>query len=332
MPEIRQNFASGEWVVVAPERAMRPGDFARPERRTVTSRPEYVATCAFCPGNESQTPPQVLQLPRHGPWQVRVVPNKYPALHNNSPRQVNSDDVNLSLAGVGYHEVVVESRQHNLSPALQTAEQVTRTLTALQMRGRTMAQDRRIRQVVYVKNHGPAAGTSREHPHAQIIALPLLPPRTQAHNETAQRYFEEKGACPFCAMWQAELTAGERLVAESAHLVAFVPYAAPAAYHTWIVPKRHVASFCDALPAEVDDLGELLRDLLRRLYVGLDNPDFNYVIQSAPVDGSHSPFLHWYLAITPRLVPWGGFELGTGMFINTALPEENARFLREVVI
>jgi UDPglucose--hexose-1-phosphate uridylyltransferase len=329
MPEIRQNIVTGEWVIIAPERAGRPGDFAAPRRTPPESRPPYLATCPFCPGNEDQTPPEVLRLPRHGPWQVRVVPNKYAALEKQSRRELYSTGVYRTLSGAGWHEVVIESRQHNVSPAIQSDEEVARTLTALQMRGAEMAQDPRVEQIMYFKNHGPGAGTSREHPHVQIIGLPLVPPRIQTRIEAARRYFDETSACAVCSLWQAEASDGERVVAESECFVALVPYAAFAPFHTWIVPKQHRASFRHASARELADLGALLRSVLLRIYTGLDNPDYNYVIQSAPVGLHRCETLHWYVAITPRLIPWGGFELESGMFINTALPEENARFLRE---
>lgn len=330
MPEIRRNIATGEWVVIAPERAGRPGDFVAPRRPLTEMRSEHVATCPFCPGNEAQTPPEVLRLPQDGPWQVRVVPNKFAALQRQSPCEFHSDGLYPTLTGVGWHEVVIESRRHNAAPALQTGEQVTRTLTAFQMRGLEIAQDPCVEQIVYLKNHGPGAGTSREHPHSQIIALPVVPPRVQMRVDAARRYFDEAGECVLCKMWRAETALGERLIAESDHFIAFVPYAAFASFHTWIVPKRHRASFREATAGELAELGALLRLALRKIYVGLGNPDYNYVIQSSPLVASQSRYLHWYVTITPRLIPWGGFEIGSGMFINTALPEEDARFLRAV--
>ncbi len=332
MPEIRHNIVTGEWIIIAANRAQRPGSSFSPGRPLTETRPAHVATCPFCPGNEAQTPPEVLRFPRHGPWRVRVVPNRFPALEKEGPRRVRSEGVYRALSGVGWHEVVIESHRHNAAPALQTGEEVARILTFFQMRGHKIAQDSRIEQVMYVKNHGPSAGTSQEHPHAQIIGLPMVPRRVQGRIEASRRYFEETGECAVCDMWRAELVAGERVVAKSAHFLAFVPYAASASFHTWIVPKQHQASFCQAEADELADLGELLRLVLRKIYVGLADPDYNYVIHSAPVGAHDSHDVHWYVAVTPRLIPWGGFEMESGTFINTTLPKESARFLREVAV
>lgn len=328
MPQIRQNVATGEWVIIAPQRARRPGDFAAKKRASKKALPEHVANCPFCPGNESQTPPQVLQLPSSGPWQVRVVPNKFAAFQKKDPYERHFDGVYRALAGVGWHEVVIESRRHNAAPAFQTSQEIARILTAFQLRGIEMAQDPRVEQIVYLKNHGRGAGTSREHPHSQIIALPVVPPHDQRRVEAARRYFDETGECVFCQMWRAEGAGGERVVVENEHFVVFVPYAAFASFHTWIVPRRHRASFCGVEADELAALATLLRLVLRKIYVGLGDPAYNYLIHSAPLAASRSDYVHWYVAITPRPVPWGGFEMGSGMFVNATWPEEDARLLR----
>jgi UDPglucose--hexose-1-phosphate uridylyltransferase len=329
MSEIRQNVVTGEWVVVAPERAGRPADHAAkdPARKPV---PEYVPECPFCPGNEDQTPPQVLCLPSDGPWRVRVVPNKYPALTRRHRIAKGGDGTHPALDGVGWHEVVVMSRRHSADPASLSDEAMARTLIAFKMRGLEMARDPLVEQIVYLINHGPGAGTSRTHPHGQIVALPLVPARAQARIEAARRFFDASGACATCQTWRAEWEGGGRAVSQSPRFVAFVPYAASSPYETWIVPKRHGAGFRYAGADELADLGGLLRIVLRKIRRGLNDPDLNVVIQSAPVGWGGSAFLHWRVVVTPRLVPWGGFELGTGMCINPALPEENARLLRSV--
>ncbi len=331
MPQIRHNIATGEWVIVAPERAGRPKDFTAAKRTLQKASPAYLAACPFCPGNEHQTPPEVLCLPHDdGPWQARVVPNKFAALQRKDSQEQCSEGVYRALAGVGWHEVVIETPCHNAPPALQSDEEVARTLTAFQMRGLEMAQDPHVAHVLYVKNHGPDAGTSREHPHAQIMALPLVPPRTQARWEAARHYLDEHGACPLCALWQSEVASGERIVAASERFVAFVPYAAMSPYYIWIVPQEHRADFCQARPDELADLGALLRRVLHKIHLGLGDPSYNYVIQSASGEQLEGDHLHWYVEIIPRLVTWGGFELGSGAFINPALPEDDARFLRQV--
>jgi UDPglucose--hexose-1-phosphate uridylyltransferase len=129
---------------------------------------------------------------------------------------------------------------------------------------------------------------------------------------------------------EMERKEGNRLVIETDHFITFVPYAAITPFHTWVVPKRHTACFGDIREEEIKDLALNLRDTLARLYYGLGDPDHNYSIRSNRPNDKDLEYSHWYLTIIPRLSKAAGFELGSGMFINPSLPEDNAGFLREV--
>ena len=327
MPELRQNVATKEWVIIATERARRPEEFIQPDKERIEDRPDHAAACPFCPGNE-ELDLERLRIPAEGDWIVRVVGNRYPALRAEGERSRRFEGLNPSIAGVGYHEVVVESRRHNTSPATEQPEEIERTLHAFQARGRAFRDDARIEQIVYFKNHGVTAGASLVHPHAQMLGLPVVPYSIRARMEEARRYFDDRGECVICRLRQDEEQEGARVVLVSEHFDAFVPFAALSPFHLWIVPRSHRASFLDASPEELRDLALVLRDVLRRIFVGLNDPDYNYVIRSAPDREADSKYLHWYVAIVPRVTRSAGFEMGTGMFINTALPEESASFLR----
>lgn len=330
MPELRQNMATKEWVIIATDRAQRPHTFVQPDRGQGLV-PAYDADCPFCPGQE-ELELELLRMPMdlQQPWDLRVVQNKFPALSPTEERTRVFDGVRRSMTGVGHHEVVVETRHHNRGPALQSPSEVRRTLSALQIRGRTLAEDRRVEHVIYFKNHGPRAGSSLIHPHCQIIGLPVVPQQLRVRGEEARRYFDDTGDCVFCRMWQDEAAAEDRVVAESPEFLAFVPYAAYSPFHVWIVPKTHGADFLETPRSKLDELGGILHEVLRRLHIGLNDPDYNYVVRSAPVRVLRAEYLHWYVSVVPRVTRAAGFELGSGMFINTALPEHSAKFLREV--
>ena len=329
MPELRQNIATKEWVIIATERAKRPEEFVQPSRPLSEDRPEWEEDCPFCPGNE-ELDLEVMRIPARGPWQLRVVSNKYPALQLEGERMRTFDGVHRQITGVGYHEVLIESPQHNTCPALESAVEVSLMLEAFKMRGREIAQDSRIEQIIYFKNHGDRAGTSLVHPHTQLIGLPIVPYHIRARAEEARRYFDDTGRCVLCHMLSDELKDDHRLVAKSKHFVSFIPYAALSPFHIWILPRRHESNFLNATADELADLGDLLRRVLRKLYVGLRDPDHNYVIRSAPIHDLGTEYLHWYVTVVPRVTRSAGFELGSGMFINVALPESSAAFLRAV--
>jgi len=186
-----------------------------------------------------------------------------------------------------------------------------------------------IQSIIIFKNHGPSAGTSLEHPHSQLIATPIVPPQSRARIEQAVNFFDLTGQCLFCRTMKDELSARERIIAETENFVSFVPYAALSPFHIWIFPKRHSPSFADINDKEIVDFAKILKETIGRLYHGLDNPDYNYTIRSMPVGENGTEYCHWYLSVIPRVSQPAGFELGSGMFINSALPEESAKFLRE---
>lgn len=331
MPELRQNIATREWVIIASERAKRPEEFVQPAKERVEDRPAWAERCPFCPGNE-ELDLERLRLPASGDWNVRVVRNRYPALNEEGQRQRHFDGINYKIAGVGHHEVIVEARLHNTCPALETLQEVEQTLQALQLRGLALREDRRIEHLVYFKNHGASAGASLLHPHTQLLALPVVPSPIRSRLEEAQRYFDDQGICVYCRMREDEQRQQVRMVVESEWFSAFVPYAAFSPFHMWIIPHRHAASFLATTPEELRDLAQVLREVLRKIYFGLNDPDYNYTIRSAPEHEMSTDSMHWYLAIVPRVTRVAGFEMGSGMFINTALPEESAAFLRSVEV
>jgi UDPglucose--hexose-1-phosphate uridylyltransferase len=324
--ELRQNIATKEWVIIATERAKRPEGLVQPLSE---DRPTWEADCPFCPGNE-ELDLEVLRIPEHGPWQLRVVQNKYPALQLEGERTRRFEDVHRQVSGVGYHEVLVESPLHNTCPALESAEEVSLMLEAFKFRGKEIAQDLRIEQIIYFKNHGERAGTSLDHPHTQLVGLPIVPYHIRARSEEARRYFDDTGRCVFCHMLFHELQDGQRLIAETEHFIAFVLYAALSPFHMWILPRRHESSFLNTTTHELADLGQLLHLVLRKLYIGLRDPHYNYIIRSAPLHDFGPEYLHWYIAIVPRVTLRAGFELGSGIFINVTLPEADAHFLRSI--
>lgn len=330
MSELRQNLATKEWVIIATERAKRPDQFK--SKKAKKSLPEYDPSCPFCPGNEINTPGETCRISDEKGWIVRSYPNKFPALMEKGERKRRIKGVERWLNGVGMHEVIAESRLHNLTTALLPQDNIKLILQVYRKRYQDLCGDNRFEMIIIFKNHGKGAGTSIEHPHSQLIATPLVPTQVRHRLEEAMRYFDDTGECAYCKILREELGHKTRIVFESKHFVSFVLYAALSPFHNWIIPKRHMPSFGEISDEEIEDLAFALKNVLARYYYGLDDPDFNYVIRSAPVGGGANEYYHWYLSIVPRLTKTAGFELGSGMFINVSVPEEDAKFLRNVKI
>jgi UDPglucose--hexose-1-phosphate uridylyltransferase len=329
MPELRQNLATREWVIIAGDRARRPNIYVETADRILTAdRPCYDPQCPFCPANEEHEL-EICRMPTEGAWQTRVVRNKYPALAVDAPLTRSFDGVMRSMAGVGYHEVLVEHRLHNRTLALMEPAEVKLALETFLQRGRIIAADPRIEQIVYFRNHGERAGASLQHPHSQIIGMPIVSGDIRHRIEEARRFFDDTGQCVFCTMLDDELQRGERIVASNEHFAAFVLYAASSPFHMWIMPRTHRASFLHVADEQLAALAAIVIEVLRKLYVRLNDPDYNLIIRSTPVKEPENAYFHWYIAIVPRLSRTAGFELGSGVWINPTIPEDCAAFLRE---
>jgi UDPglucose--hexose-1-phosphate uridylyltransferase len=330
MPELRQNFATKEWVVIATERARRPEQMA--QHRQHKELAAFVATCPFCPGNESLTPPEILRVPAAAanPWHVRVVANKFAALDRSTNPVRTVHRSRHAVNGFGVHDVIVETPDHSQVLALMPDSYVAEILRVYKTRYDELSLDPRIAHITIFKNHGVDAGTSLEHPHSQLVATPVISHQVRERFQHAMRHYDDYGECMFCQMLAEELEEGHRIVMVSEHFVALELYASPVPFCTHIYPRRHTASYGDVSTAEINELARVLRTTLAKLYHGLGNPDFNFSIRSAPAESVGVKYFHWYVSVIPRLTRVAGFELGSGMFINTVLPEAAAEFLRKV--
>ncbi|MBE9119307.1 galactose-1-phosphate uridylyltransferase [Tychonema sp. LEGE 07199] len=332
MSELRQNLITRDWVIIATERAKRPDEFAN-TKKSIVAVPPYRADCPFCVGNEEDGTLETCRLrdERTG-WKVRAMTNKYPALSPTAERLRISSGIYRTMSGIGIHEVIVEHPRHDLTTALLTVEEVANILLVYRQRYLEIRKYPYIETIVIFKNHGPTAGTSLEHPHSQIAATPVVPNQFRRRIDEAIRYFDDTGECLFCRTLEDELAARERVIFESKDFVACIPFAALSPFHIWIFPRRHSSSFDDITDEEIIGLADTLKTVLAQLYYGLNDPDYNYSIRSVPTAEQGTKYFHWYIAIIPRVTKQAGFELGSGMFINSALPEESAEFLRSIKI
>jgi len=335
MSELRQDPTTREWVIISTERARRPHEFSSAQAsEKSSSMPEYSEKCPFCPGHESMTPEELFAMredgQKNGPsWQVRVVPNKFPALAPADEPTRSQEATFRGVNGFGYHEVVIETPLHNRYMALMEIAEVEKIMCAFRARYVALRSDPRVQLIVIFKNHGRAAGTSIEHPHSQIVGVPIIPGGVRARIEVAQRYYDDYGKCVYCAVMEDELESGERIVLETEDFVVFNPHASKVPFETWIMPREHSTSFGNTHEEECAAAAPVLKKTLAKIYNGLNNPDFNFVLHVAPVEYEDAPYYHWHIQILPRLTLQAGFELGSGIYINSALPEETAKFLRE---
>jgi UDPglucose--hexose-1-phosphate uridylyltransferase len=333
MPELRKDPVTREWVIMATERGRRPCDFLH---QVATTRRGGKEGCPFCPGNEHMTPPEVLAFrgpdspPNGQGWWVRVVPNKYPALAVEGNLGKTGRGMYDIMNGVGAHEVIIESPDHETSLATLPVKQVEDVLWAYRARYLDLKQDPRLKYILFFRNHGQVAGASLEHPHSQLIATPMVPADISDELEGAELYEQYHDRCVYCDILRQELSEEERVVAESAHFLAFEPFASKYPFETWILPKRHHGSSAGVTSEEQTALAEMLKEVLLRVGTCLNDPPYNYSLHTAPCDIRDEHRWHWHLEIMPRLTIAAGFEMGTGIYINVTPPEQAAAHLREV--
>jgi len=321
--ELRQDPATKEWVIIAPERLSR-GVVVNAE-----PGPAHDPDCPFCPHNERMTPKDVLRFPQDPDkiWQVRVVPDKFAAV---SPEidATKRDGFFRTMTGFGYHEIVIENPEHNTDIPDMPVAHLAEVLKVCRTQQRNLSRDSAVRFVTVYRNHGTLAGASLSHPHSQILAIPVVPEYAHRKHEIAKLYHGNTQRSLYSEIFEAETSSGKRVIEENKSAVVFVPFAAFVPYEMWIMPREAHASFSLAADHELEGLAAVLRRSLARLRDCCGNVAYSLVIHSCAV-GEEAPYYRWHLQITPRLIEPAGIELGSHMFVNPMLPEECAQQLRE---
>jgi UDPglucose--hexose-1-phosphate uridylyltransferase len=332
MPELHRDPIVGRWVIIATERARRPNQFrpAAPEGGP--------GLCPFCPGHEARTPHEVYVLGRPAVpadvpgWKVRVVPNKYPALMIEGDLDRQADGIYDRMNGVGAHEVVIETPDHQRALADLTDAEIADVLYAFKARVVDLRNDPRFRYILLFKNHGAAAGATLDHSHSQLIALPITPAQVADELSGARRHYEHRERCIYCDIVGQERKDRSRLIYENEEFVVFAPWAPRSPFETWILPKRHESNY-EAEPRERLGLcAQALRSTLRRMQAALGHPAYNFMVHTNPLRDAASPSYHWHIELMPALTQLAGFEWGSGFHINPVPPEEAAEFLRKAAV
>lgn len=340
MSELRYDSIHKIWVIMAAERALRPSGY----QVEVKEHPQE--HCPLCPGHESETPQEIFAIRNIGGaanspgWSLRVIPNKYPALRDEGEVRHFHVGIHKVMSGVGAHEMVVETPHHDRNLAEQPAAVLAEILRVYRNRMNEMMQESRFHYVMLFRNQGENAGATLSHPHAQIIALPIIPTVVRAELVSTHDYYRDNKECRFCQILREEQDAQTRIVFENQHFIVTAPYASRTPYELMLMPRVHRADFTELSDQETDELSVALSETLGRLKALLDNPAYNLIIHSIPNMSSRSKFLreftsilksyHWHIEIIPRLSKAAGFEWGTGFYINSTLPEEAAKSLKAV--
>lgn len=318
----------------------RPSDFE------LSSSEAYDVDSPFIYGNEHKTPSEIYAIREYGSkkdtpgWKVRVVPNKYNALEIEKNPLTDFDGIFEKMDGFGAHEIIIDtpkfpSKFQDLSP-----EEVANVFKAAKERMIDLQKDTRIKYINIFKNQGPLAGASISHPHTQIIGMPFIPKNILLEIEQSRKHFEATSRCLFSDIIKSELKNKDRIVEESDNFVTYCPYASFWPFETIVGAKMHGKDFATLSDALLLELAKMTLSALKRINMALKDVSYNIFLKTVPPkrEGVNPNFYYkldefyqWNIEIVPRIPVIGGFELSSGIFINTVAPEESAKFLRSLV-
>jgi UDPglucose--hexose-1-phosphate uridylyltransferase len=330
MPELRKDPILGRWIIIAQERGKRPTDFLIKEEETKGG------FCPLCPGNEHATPDEVLVYDRAeghanmSGWNLRVVPNKYPALVIEGHLDKQGEGLYDRMNGIGAHEVIIESPNHQERFSHLPPHRMLLTFRAFRDRICDLTNDPRFTYVAVFKNFGQVAGASLEHSHSQLVALPILPRMLSAELEGSLSYYLYKERCVFCDIIRQEMQQQVRLVCANDQFVTLTPFAPRSPFEMWILPRQHSSSYTEQDEHALYALAEIFSETLRRLDACIPDVPYNFVLHTQPLRSEPLAHYHWHFEIVPKLTSMAGFEWGTGFYINPMPPEETCQYLREV--
>lgn len=310
MTELRIDPLTGQQVLIAADRSLRPQEYVtHGQFQEDRSKP-----CPFCRANEQLTPSTLAEIcDAQGEWQVRVVPNKFPAV----------------VGELGTHEVIIESPEHVSEAAELDLKQWVSILRMQRDRLKQRLASRSIEAVAIYKNSGPAAGASMAHVHSQLTATSFIPQAFAREYEGALSYWTNNQVCYFCREVEVSEASHERLIHASEHFSTLCPIAPRQSYESWIVPKSHNARFELVTNGNLEELAAGILLLLKALQRLVPQVAYNLMLHTSPAITSYDSAYHWHWRLLPRLSRFAGIELGSGVMINSVAPEVAAERLRD---
>ncbi len=315
MNELRKDYVLDRWVIIAKDRGKRPHDF------TQKKEPQKKEICVFCPGNEALTPAEISRVEKNGKWIVRIIPNKYSA---TSLEYGLLDYGFESKPAYGRHELVIETNRHDKNLEDLSVDVIVKILKIYSERIEKLMKLPRTKYVLVFKNKGVDAGVSLAHSHTQIISLPSVPTLIADEARAARIYRQKNKKCVLCDVLKKELKT-ERKIFEDRNIAVIAPFASRFPFEAWIVPKKHIRFLKELNESELSSFALSLKKTINALNKILGKPSYNFYLHTSPQNAD----LHLHLELCPRVAIFGGFELGSGIIINTMPPEIAAKEYRK---
>lgn len=331
MADLRRDPIVGRWVIIDTDHPNKPGDYEYEQYN-----PKGGA-CPFCPGNEAMTPPEIdaardaRTQPNTPGWQARVVSNKFPALQIEGELDRRGVGIYDMSNGIGAHEVLIETPYHYKDIPELLNQEVENIIKLCCRRALDLQKDKRFKYVMIFRNYGTAAGASLEHPHSQLVALPMVPKNVMEELHGAEKYYEYRERCIFCDMIRQEEEEKERIILENKFFLCFCPFISRFPFEIWIIPKQHSGYFCRITQEELTAFAAILKDTITKVKKIFSNLSYNFIIHTSPINQeAGQEYYHWHLEFMPKLTRVAGFEWGTGFYLVPTSPELAAQYLKAV--
>lgn len=306
----------------------------------VVGHPEHAETlegCPLCPGHEDERKSLWAQPPT-GPWQLRVIPHVDPLYRIEGEVGREAEGIYDRMGLVGAHEIIVETRRHDIRLSQMSDEEIEGVLAAYTQRIVDLKRDRRFKYVTVFKNQGTVAGAEWQHAHSQVTATTFVPRRILYELRASRVWYQQKERCVFCDIVHQEEKRGKRIVDIQGEYYAFCPYASRVPYEIWLLGRKHNHLFEQPRPGENRrQLAALLGRVLRR--VEKVTQDYHMVLHTAPNMSSYKGELadywttiaedyHWHIEILPIVESRGKSYSIKEVYFNPLEPEAAAERLK----
>src|SRR3989338_5123340 len=324
--ELRQDLVSGDWIVIAPGRVKRPRDFIR---RDAPREKAPIKNCTFENSPENNDTEPYLVYPNKHTWAIQIVENKNPAVRHLGEKcsVVSRRGPYAIQPGFGHHDIII-TRDHNKNFPKLTKSEANLVFQAMRDRYLALFNDKCLEYISIFHNWGPTAGASIYHPHYQLIAIPVVPPDVTHSLNGSRKYFDKHKKCVHCLMIEWERKEKKRIIYENDGAIAIAPYVSRSPFEARVFPKKHLPFFENTYDHDVAAVVDALQNTLKLIYKNLKDPDYNFFIHTAPLKNKEDyKHYHWHIEILPKVAIYAGFELGTGVEINSIDPDTAAKLL-----
>jgi UDPglucose--hexose-1-phosphate uridylyltransferase len=335
-PQYRTDVLTGLVSLIAPARSARPS--ARHPEPSIARTDD-----PFAEGSEAETPNESFAIRKPGTapntpgWDLRVVPNRYPAVvpvSDSNPDANASNpasDLFPSAEAFGAHEVVIECPDSRSRLADLSQTEITRVFFAWRQRIQYLTESGKYQSLAVFRNEGFSAGASLAHCHSQIIAAQNLTPLDHQRHHLAAEHKQSTGRELLMDLVEAERAEQQRIIIETPNFLVLCPFASRAPWHVRFVPLQvGAASFGDAPDQCLSELALLLKQTIQALEVALDGAfSFNLILPHPRLD--KPPQFRWMLELLPRIGRHAGWEYLSNVEIVTVAPEYAAETLRTLI-